>query len=273
MYQRAYVQRRKLASEGERSFGRRAPQAQPAAARSAPESLGSGGQPLDTATRAYMEPRFGHKFADVRVHADSEAHQLAQNFEAHAFTTGQHIYFSNGTYDPRSPAGLHLLAHELTHTIQQARGPVSGSAEHNGMAISDPGDTFERAADVTADRVCIGEAAPTIATGTPGSGMVVQRDADDDELPHVYPSPSSPFNLHLLPDAPLGGGIGYGQPLAPVLPPLEQDPRGIKPGVPDMQSIPSGGPDSGPWSRFGIGIQGRYGDDEKSIGAGFRWNF
>src|SRR5262245_36421048 len=96
-------------------------------------TIHAGGQPLDSTTRAVMEPRFGHSFADVQMHADSEAHQLAQDVEARAFTTGQHIYFSNGTYDPHSQDGLHLLAHELTHTIQQAAGPVSGRERSDGV--------------------------------------------------------------------------------------------------------------------------------------------
>lgn len=82
----------------------------------------SGGQPLDTGVRAFMEPRFGHSFAGVRVHTNSESVQMNQELHAQAFTNGQHIYFNEGKYNPGSESGKQLLAHELTHTIQQTGG-------------------------------------------------------------------------------------------------------------------------------------------------------
>ncbi len=77
------------------------------------------GQPLPKATRAFMESRFGQDFSQVRVHADSEAAQLNQALRAQAFTHGQDVYFGEGRYSPESGAGKRLLAHELTHTVQQ----------------------------------------------------------------------------------------------------------------------------------------------------------
>ncbi|WP_427159630.1 eCIS core domain-containing protein [Aliinostoc sp. HNIBRCY26] len=82
----------------------------------------SGGQPLDAGVRAFMEPRFGHSFAGVRVHTNSESVQMNQELHAQAFTNGQHIYFNEGKYNPGSDSGKQLLAHELTHTIQQTGG-------------------------------------------------------------------------------------------------------------------------------------------------------
>ncbi|NEQ45463.1 MAG: DUF4157 domain-containing protein [Leptolyngbya sp. SIOISBB] len=78
------------------------------------------GQSLDRITRNSMEQAFGADFSHVRVHADSNAHQLNQSLSARAFTTGQDIYFRQGEYQPGSQTGQKLLAHELVHTIQQA---------------------------------------------------------------------------------------------------------------------------------------------------------
>lgn len=74
------------------------------------------GQPLSDETRAFMEPRFGWDFSNVRVH---ETPDLANAIQAQAFTHGQDIYFNSGKYNPGSSRGKELLAHELTHTIQQ----------------------------------------------------------------------------------------------------------------------------------------------------------
>lgn len=78
-----------------------------------------GGQPLDATTRAYMEPRFGHDFGHVRVHTDERAAQAAATFSARAYTVGSDIVFGAQEYAPDTTAGRHLLAHELTHVVQQ----------------------------------------------------------------------------------------------------------------------------------------------------------
>ncbi|ESA38846.1 sh3 domain-containing protein [Leptolyngbya sp. Heron Island J] len=75
-----------------------------------------GGQPLSDQTRAFMEPRFGADFSDVRVH---ETADLANVIQAQAFTHGQDVYFNSGKYNPGSSGGKELLAHELTHVVQQ----------------------------------------------------------------------------------------------------------------------------------------------------------
>ncbi|MBN1259201.1 MAG: DUF4157 domain-containing protein, partial [Anaerolineae bacterium] len=80
------------------------------------------GRPLPADTRTFMESRFGADFSGVRVHADSGAGQISQQIQAKAFTQGQDIYFGAGQYAPESDAGKRLLAHELTHTIQQTGG-------------------------------------------------------------------------------------------------------------------------------------------------------
>ena len=78
-----------------------------------------GGQPLDPAARAFMEPRFGHDFSNVRVHTDSQAANAARAVNARAFTVGSAVVFGTGQYAPRAAEGRRLLAHELSHVVQQ----------------------------------------------------------------------------------------------------------------------------------------------------------
>lgn len=81
--------------------------------------LSSAGKPLENATLNYMEPRFGHDFSQVRIHNDSKAEKSANAVSARAYTVGQNIVFGAGQYSPGTSTGNHLLAHELTHVIQQ----------------------------------------------------------------------------------------------------------------------------------------------------------
>lgn len=81
----------------------------------------SAGAPLDASTGAIMSSHFGHDFADVRIHTGDDAAQAANNISARAFTLGRNIYFGAGRFDPRVADGKKLLAHELTHVIQQER--------------------------------------------------------------------------------------------------------------------------------------------------------
>jgi hypothetical protein len=108
---------------------------------------------LDSETREWLEPKFGHSFEHVRVHHDARADGLARQVSATAFTTGNDIFFRRNAYDPASNQGRRLLAHELSHTIQQSRGEVSGTPVAGGVSLSDPSDSFERAAETQADAV------------------------------------------------------------------------------------------------------------------------
>jgi hypothetical protein len=83
------------------------------------EVLRSSGQPLDAATRGFMEPRFGHNFGHVRVHTDTRAAESARAVNALAYTVGRDVVFGAGRYEPGTAAGDRLLAHELTHVVQQ----------------------------------------------------------------------------------------------------------------------------------------------------------
>jgi hypothetical protein len=82
--------------------------------------LRSPGEPLDPATRAFMEPRFGYDFSHVRVHTDSKAVESARALNAMAYTFGRDVVFGPGKFAPASPSGQRLIAHELAHVVQQS---------------------------------------------------------------------------------------------------------------------------------------------------------
>ncbi|MFL6305884.1 MAG: DUF4157 domain-containing protein [Candidatus Sulfotelmatobacter sp.] len=87
--------------------------------------LNSAGQPLDSATRAFFEPRFNYDFSRVRIHADPGASHAANAVQALAFTVGRNIVFGSGRFAPPTPEGRKLLAHELTHVVQQRAAPAA----------------------------------------------------------------------------------------------------------------------------------------------------
>lgn len=154
-------------------------------------ALPSGGQGLAAPVRARMEGAFGHSFAGVRVHHDAAAHHAAHSLHAHAFTVGQDVYFARGQYAPESRQGLRLLAHELSHTVQQrglssSASPTALQADDGGFAI-DPADApLEREADAAAERVLSG-GRPQVSVGAAigvaraaKAQAFVQREADSD---------------------------------------------------------------------------------------------
>jgi len=79
-----------------------------------------GGNPLSDGTRSSMESAFGTDFSNVRVHTGNQAVQMSRDLNAQAFTHGSDIYFNSGKYNPESSSGQRLLAHELTHVVQQS---------------------------------------------------------------------------------------------------------------------------------------------------------
>lgn len=89
-----------------------------------------GGIGLDKKTKGEMESGFGNDFSDVKIHTDTNAVQMSQELGAQAFTNGNDVYFNKGKYNPNSKESKHLLAHELTHTIQQT-GMVQKSVMEN----------------------------------------------------------------------------------------------------------------------------------------------
>jgi hypothetical protein len=132
------------------------------------------GQPLPSEVQADMSAGLGHDFGDVVVHRDAEAAGLASQLGAKAFTTGRDVFFGSGAYDPGSVAGRETLAHELTHTIQQSGGTVSGTEVCPGLYVSDPSDHEEKEAAAVAHGLA---SAPTAAGASAASDQThVQRD-------------------------------------------------------------------------------------------------
>jgi hypothetical protein len=111
------------------------------------EGKRGGGQALDSNVRARMESAFGADFSGVRAHTDSGADTLSGRLNARAFTTGKDIFFKQGAYSPGSSIGLELLAHELTHVVQQTGG------KRTKLTIGQPGDKYEQEADKVAQTV------------------------------------------------------------------------------------------------------------------------
>ncbi len=147
-----------------------------------------GGAPLGAPVREDMEQRFGTDFSDVRVHSGEEAHTSAKAVNAHAYTVGSNIVFQRGAYDPGSPGGRTMLAHELTHVVQQRSGPVDGTATRTGIKVSDPGDRFEREAAANAERiVALPTASESVSTATAPASVqraeaTVQREGEEEEV-------------------------------------------------------------------------------------------
>jgi hypothetical protein len=110
-------------------------------------SRGSGAT-LDSGVQEKFAPQLGDNLSDVKVHADSTADALARSVSARAFATGTDVYFAAGEYKPGTSSGDQLLAHELTHVVQQRGAPTSGP-----MTVSQPGDAMETQADQVANEL------------------------------------------------------------------------------------------------------------------------
>lgn len=107
------------------------------------QSLKSGGQFLPGTERAFFEPRFGADFSNVRVHTNNRAADTAQSINARAFTSGRDVVFGDGQYSPGTSSGRKLLAHELTHVVQQSgrgRGVVRSPHNPDDLRFSDTSD-------------------------------------------------------------------------------------------------------------------------------------
>ena len=96
------------------------------------ETLQRPGEPLTPETREFFEPRFGHDFGKVRLHTDAQAARSAEDVRANAYTVGSDIVFNKGAYQPGSPQGRKLLAHELMHVVQQVHAPWQGGIVQQG---------------------------------------------------------------------------------------------------------------------------------------------
>lgn len=107
-----------------------------------------GGKPLERHLKEQMGASLGHDFSDVRVHTGAEADDLNRQLSARAFTVGSDIFFQRDAYDPDSPSGRKLIAHELIHVLQQHHGCRSKAV--SGLTVHPAGDEFEREAGALA---------------------------------------------------------------------------------------------------------------------------
>lgn len=133
------------------------------------KSLQTSGSPLDSSARTFFESRFGQDFSGVRVHTDANAQASARDVNAQAYTVGRDIVFGAGQYRPETLEGRKLLAHELTHTIQQGSAAPSNVG---ALALGSPNDSAEAEADRSAEAVARGSHVTGVRGGASG---VIQR--------------------------------------------------------------------------------------------------
>jgi hypothetical protein len=132
------------------------------------------GRALPAPLRHFMQSRFAYDFSRVRVHDDAQAADAARSVGARAYTLGSDIVFASGAFRPNTPAGLHLVAHELAHVVQQGRQPRALPQHYVVGPVDDP---LERAADRAAGAVMRGEQlhVPSSASGTPALQRAVSE--------------------------------------------------------------------------------------------------
>lgn len=158
----------------------------------------SHGEPLAEGTRKHMEVRFGHDFSGVRVHTDASAAEMCASLQADAFTAGRDIYFARGQYSPGSREGQRLLAHELTHSVQQQVGSSPAALQPGARGVSSPDDPqeteAERVSDAALSRGPDGAGEPKTSGGFNASGVTPQpatKGAQAFDLSHVItPAPA-----------------------------------------------------------------------------------
>jgi len=136
-------------------------------------TTGSTGSPLPDPARGRFESSLGTDLGDVRVHTGAASAGAAEGLGARAFATGQDIHFGAGQYQPDDPFGMHLLAHEVAHTVQQRSG---GGGAQTKLEVSRPGDPCELEADRAADAMVTG--APASITGSAAQVARVPGDGD-----------------------------------------------------------------------------------------------
>ena len=123
--------------------------------------------------RGRFEQSLGTDLSGVRLHTGAESATAATAMHARAYATGEHVHFGAGQYDPSSPDGQRLVAHEVAHTVQQ-RG--AGASIQHELEVSEPGDRGEREADDAADKMLSGE--PAHVTPNAGVARMIQREPE-----------------------------------------------------------------------------------------------
>lgn len=148
------------------------------------ERTAGGGSSLSSQVSREMSGAFGYDFSGVSVHNDSAAHNVCRSVGANAFATGNDVYFAAGKYAPGSREGDRLIAHELTHVVQQNGGGVARSIAKKGVTFSSPGDPYETQADAVAETVVAmkyggsGSKLGTVNRSPSGAAPDVSRDMD-----------------------------------------------------------------------------------------------
>ena len=141
------------------------------------------GATLDSGVAQHLGEKMGQDFSGVHVHTDAQADTLNRSLSAKAFTTGSDIFFQQGAYQPSSSEGQHLLAHELTHVVQQ-----SGSAPSGPLTLGPTEDSYEHEADSMASKAMSSTSEPVAQReeDCDGCGDMAQREEmpeDEDEQP------------------------------------------------------------------------------------------
>ncbi|MBE2199151.1 MAG: DUF4157 domain-containing protein [Anaerolinea sp.] len=163
------------------------------------QSARAGGQPLPDNVRSPMEHAFGADFSGVKIHTGGQADTLNRSLQARAFTTGQDVFFRDGQYNPDSTQGQELLAHELTHTIQQGaapqasvnaqRQPISGIQRQDDIEVNNKPALLKIHADIEADAMGIRE----LKEGAVGHTWVSLHWKDPKAVPENIHEKHKPF--------------------------------------------------------------------------------
>jgi hypothetical protein len=163
----------------------------PQAARAVNDASASSGAPLPSALRTRIAPALGGDLADVRIHTGAASARAARALDARAYTIGNDVHFADGAYAPADPFGMHLIAHEAAHTIQQASGPLRVQCKRDG---GPDGGVDEQAADAGADAAVAPETSTAAAPGAKTDDARVQALIDQflKEAGYDKSSPESP---------------------------------------------------------------------------------
>jgi hypothetical protein len=176
------------------------------------EVLASPGQRLDKQTSSFFEARFGHDFSRVRVHTDEKAAESARGVNALAYTVGHDLVFGQGRYAPTTTSGQRLLAHELSHVVQQEQASIA-SPTFSGLEIGAADDAAEREAEHTSHQIIEGTSLRTHSViPTRGFSKSQLRRQNGDDQPKKQPKPLIPLpqpfeGLDIKPVLPLPGGF------------------------------------------------------------------
>jgi len=180
------------------------------------EILNSPGHPLDSRTRAFMEPRLGHDFSQVRVHTDAKAAESARAVNALAYTVGRDVVFGAHQYRPEINIGHQLLAHELAHVVQQ------GATTQSPLQLGEVQSATELEADAVAHSVVSDKYSRLVAHMA--TNTLQRQGTEENERRRRQPEARAP-NFQLQ-EPPIGQNLGLSQPRFGLgLPQLQIDPQ------------------------------------------------